>query len=262
MIFEQKALAFEILDVFRVRQRNTRADTPGRPFDALSFRIDADTDIVTDKRHLHLAPNAVCFFPAEVSYTRKTAVDDLIVVHFHAIGYNATEPEHFYPSEPATMAALFEEMLHCWQGKAPGYRHEASALLYRVLAACYRDNEPTLGGDERIEAGVRYIKERCLHADFSLAEAAGRSFMSEAYFRRLFHRQMGESPKQYVTHRRLKHAATLLQTDYYSVAEVAALCGYRDSKHFSVEFKRAMGASPSAYAYQRNITPKTGAKKQ
>ena len=260
MIFEQKALAFEILDVFRVKQKNTRAETPGRHFDALSFRIEADTDITTDKRRFHLSPNAVCFFPAGVGYTRKTAVDHLIVVHFHAIGYNAAEPEHFYPSDPAALAALFEEMLCLWREKAPGYRHEVSALFYRVLAACYRDNEPPLG-DERIEAGVRYIKERCLHTDFSLSEAAGRSFMSEAYFRRLFHRQMGESPKQYVTHRRLKHAATLLQTDYYSVAEVAALCGYRDSKHFAVEFKRAMGASPSTYAYQRSTSAQTGAKK-
>ncbi|MBE6595055.1 MAG: helix-turn-helix transcriptional regulator [Ruminococcaceae bacterium] len=251
MFFEQKTLAIEILDVFEVKQKNLCVKTPGRSFDALSFRRNSNTEIITEKQRLRLGTNAVCFFPAGVGYTRKTATDDLVVVHFHAFNYRGIAPEAFTPPHPDAYATLFEEMLRLWRGKAPGYRYEAAALLYRILAVCYRDNEPPLTVDDRIEAGAKYIREHCLRQDFSIAEAAKRCFMSEAYFRRLFHAQFGESPKRYVISRRLKHAASLLSTGYYSVADTAALCGYRDAKHFSVEFKDAMGISPSNYAYRR-----------
>ena len=36
---------------------------------------------------------------------------------------------------------------------------------------------------------------------------------------------------------------------YYSLTENSELCGYNDYKHFSVEFKKATGLSPSKYKY-------------
>jgi len=88
-----------------------------------------------------------------------------------------------------------------------------------------------------------------LNQDFSLPDAAKKSYISEPYFRKLFKKEFGMSPKQYVIEARIRHAAALILANYYSLQEVADLCGYRDYKHFSVEFKRLMGVSPSAYTY-------------
>ena len=68
--------------------------------------------------------------------------------------------------------------------------------------------------------------------------------------RRLFREKYAVSPKQYILRRRLDRAVSLLETRYYTVAEVAELSGFADPRHFSTVFKKERGCSPSAYKYE------------
>ena len=74
--------------------------------------------------------------------------------------------------------------------------------------------------------------------------------MSEVYFRKLFKSELGISPKKYIIKLRIQKAVSLINTGYYSLKEVAEMCGYTDYKYFSVEFKGAVGCSPSEYEYE------------
>ncbi|MCE7041689.1 AraC family transcriptional regulator, partial [Dyadobacter sp. CY312] len=47
---------------------------------------------------------------------------------------------------------------------------------------------------------------------------------------------------------RFKLAARLLKNDSLSVRQVASMVGYDDRKHFSREFKKQFGKTPSEYA--------------
>ena len=96
------------------------------------------------------------------------------------------------------------------------------------------------------------MEKNCLHNDFSLTIAAGKSFVSEQYFRRLFKKEFNISPKQYVIKRRIEYAKALIITRYFSIQEISNLCGYNDQKHFSAEFKKITGVSPSKYGYNFN----------
>ncbi|MBQ8525694.1 MAG: helix-turn-helix transcriptional regulator [Clostridia bacterium] len=58
------------------------------------------------------------------------------------------------------------------------------------------------------------------------------------------------SPKQYVINHRIKYAASLIITGYYTLQEISELCGYSDYKYFSLEFKKVIGVSPSKYTYK------------
>ena len=49
---------------------------------------------------------------------------------------------------------------------------------------------------------------------------------------------------------RMQKAISLINTGYYSLKEVAAMCGFTDYKYFSVEFKKHTGKSPSEYEYK------------
>ena len=86
-------------------------------------------------------------------------------------------------------------------------------------------------------------------SDLSIKEIADKSFMSEVYFRKLFRLEYGVSPQKYIIRLRIQNAVGLISTGYYSLKEVAYLSGYTDYKYFSVEFKKAMGISPSDYLY-------------
>ena len=84
--------------------------------------------------------------------------------------------------------------------------------------------------------------------ELSISEVAKRSFVSEVYFRRLFKEEYGTSPQKYIAKLRIQNALALISSGYYSLGEVALLSGFGDYKYFSVEFKKAVGVSPSTYA--------------
>ena len=55
------------------------------------------------------------------------------------------------------------------------------------------------------------------------------------------------TPYQYLLRLRLQRAAYLLQTDDWTIKEVAELAGYRNPLHFSSEFHRFHGCSPREF---------------
>ena len=247
MLFDKEVVAFEILDVFRVTNKRFSGHTRNRSFDALSLRFSADTVIRTGQGRHHLGDNAVTFFPAGVDYQRESKGDDLIVVHFNAFHRHGTDIESFVPAAPERYRALFAELLRVWRAKETGYQHRASAVLYEILAACYAECGLQEQEEDRLRAGVGYLDRHYQEHTLSLQMAAARCFMSEVYFRRLFKERYGISPKQYVIEKRMRRAAALIATGYYTVQEAAVACGYGDYKHFSTAFKKQMGVSPSDY---------------
>ena len=249
MIFEQDSVAFKILDVLYIEQKNVKTYNSDRNFDALSFRIEADTVIEYNNNQIELSDNSVGFFPADTNYTRIAKNDKMIVVHFKTFNYHSDEAEFFFPADYEKYDLLFKKILHCWNMKKTSYKHEAASLLNCIFAELYKDNKKEYDAKSKIQASLRYIEENYLKKDFSLQLAAEKSYLSEVYFRKLFKKEFNMSPKQYVINRRIKYAASLIISGYYTLQEISELCGYNDYKHFSVEFKKIIGVSPSKYTY-------------
>lgn len=248
MIFEQEHIAFEFFDALFIEQARTKSYNSERNFDALSFRIEADTLIESNKKKILLSDNSVCYFPANANYRRTSEKDKMIVVHFKAFNYRSDEIEKFVPNDSEKYRRLFEKILECRMKKELAYKNECSSLLYKIFAEFYRD----CAGERKktpISEAVDYINKNYANVDFSLERAAAKAFMSESYFRKLFKKEFGIPPKQYVVKKRIDRAKALILTGYYGIGEVSELCGYNDSKYFSVEFKKYTGITPSRFSY-------------
>ncbi len=248
MFFGQEYIAFEILEVLSLDMSGSKAFNHNRNFDALSFRFEADTVLTVSGKETALTENSLCYVPSNVNYTRDSVKDNLIVVHFKSFNYHSNEIEHFYPGNPEKYRESFRTLLDCWNNRGIGYKNECAAIFSKILADIYRDSKNIIG-DSKIAKSVLYIEQNCLKRDFSLEIAAEKSFMSETYFRKLFKKELGVSPKQYVIEKRMEYAKGLLVAGYFSIREIAFQCGYNDEKHFSSEFKKHTGVSPSAYIY-------------
>ena len=247
MIFEQDSIAFQILDVFYLNQGYTKTFNKNRSFDALSFRFSADTIIESGKKQIHLSDNSICYFPSGIDYKRIANEDNLIVVHFETFNYRSSEPEFFFPEDAQKYSVLFKKLLDCWNKKDTSYKHESSAILNTIFAEFYKDNLPLYNNRSKIYPAIAYINANFAKKDFSLSAAAKKALMSETYFRKLFKEEFNISPKKYVINRRIRYAASLIIAGYFSLQEIADMCGYDDYKHFSVEFKKIIGTSPSKY---------------
>lgn len=87
----------------------------------------------------------------------------------------------------------------------------------------------------------RYAKPLDLDA---LAAEAG---FSRAHFARSFRSAFGETPRGYLTRRRVERAKHLLATANLTVTEICTLVGFASLGSFSSRFRELVGMPPSAY---------------
>jgi AraC-like DNA-binding protein len=80
-----------------------------------------------------------------------------------------------------------------------------------------------------------------------LEAMAGEAGYSRFHFARAFATAYGETPRAYLTRRRIERAKTLLRTANLSVTEICFLVGFSSLGSFSGRFKQLVGRSPSGY---------------
>ena len=71
--------------------------------------------------------------------------------------------------------------------------------------------------------------------------------MGRSSFAARFAEQVGRTPMEVITERRMQYAAQLLQHGELKVTEVSARAGYDSEAAFNKAFKRAHGCAPGAY---------------
>lgn len=249
MFFENEMISFNILDVLQLKQDNVHMYNSGRNFSALSFRLKADTVLISNGKEYEMKDNTIAFVPANLDYERISNADELIVIHFDIANYCEKNIDFFVPENKEKLKELFLNILQCWNKKETGYKFKCSAMLYEILALCYKENYKKENSDSKIRASVDYIKKNFKNTDISIKRIAEKSFISEVYFRKLFKKEYGISPQKYIINLRIQNAVQMISTGYYSLKEVAVLSGYTDYKYFSVEFKKQTGVAPSEYVY-------------
>ena len=96
----------------------------------------------------------------------------------------------------------------------------------------------------RILSAMRFIRER--HADkLNVEQLARHAGMSPSHFAHRFRAVARVSPMRYLREVRLDAARTRLLRNGSRVSEVAVEVGFESPAHFTREFKRRFGVSPS-----------------
>ncbi len=246
MFFENEFAAFEIIDVFKLNQKNIKAITHGRPFNALSFRYNADTHILTKNKDYHLKDNTVVFVPANFEYVRETVIDQLIVVHFKIFNAEFSDFEYFSTPAQNSISSMFSQLFNLWQEKNVDYKYKCSALFCKILAECHVQNFKQPIAPSKIQRSIDYLIKN-YQKNISIKQIAEQSFISEVYFRKLFKKEFKISPQKYINNLKLENAIDLMQTDYYSLKEISSMIGFSDYKYFLIQFKKFTGLSPTEY---------------
>ena len=99
--------------------------------------------------------------------------------------------------------------------------------------------------DTRVKQSIE-IMQSCL-GDVSVSEIARSSGMSARNFNRLFLRETGLTPKDYLIYRRVERAKTLLKETKMTVTDISLEVGYHSLSKFIATFKRFSGSLPSDY---------------
>ncbi len=134
----------------------------------------------------------------------------------------------------------------------PASLSERESVLISMLSGLilrHADNRPTpdnVGPRHRsVRRVIDYI-EMNYAENLSLSQLAGIACLSRFHFQRVFLKNMGVSPNDYLVQLRIKKAREIMESGG-SLADAALETGFSDQGHFTRFFKRVMGVPPGKY---------------
>lgn len=90
--------------------------------------------------------------------------------------------------------------------------------------------------------------------DLRLATMAAELTVSERHLTRLFRRELGSTPGQYVERLRVEAAQALLESGDASIPAVADACGFGSQETMRQAFLRVLGVAPSTYRHRFRLS--------
>lgn len=245
MLFGNEALDGRLMSAIRLTWEQTDLLSGDRPFHALSYRKSGGAKLISDTGTTEAAVGDILLVPAHCPYRLiSSGPEEVYVAHF--VTQKALPPEilKFTPKNPTYYGAKFEDMCNSWSRKQVGFEYESRSIFERILFRIEQEESRLLTGDTLQEI-MEFLGDHFGDRELDLAKLAQKYGMSPAYFRRRFGERYGISPKRYVQSLRLGLARDLLATGYYSVEQVADMCGFANVYYFSNFVKKETGLSPS-----------------
>lgn len=155
----------------------------------------------------------------------------------------------FTPNNPHNIYQSIDSILHFFRKSKPIQESLISTYITNILteflySPVTSDNIST--NTSIIEDSVSYINTH-FSKSLSLTALAENANLSLFYFTRLFTKETGFTPHQYLLATRIQAAKFLLKSSDTSVKEIAFRCGFQSESNFCSTFKKREGFTPSQY---------------
>ncbi len=173
--------------------------------------------------------------------------------HFWWFEFNAYGPADFRLYVPMAILPLPDEpgrfrlISSLLRKHSQSSRRMASALFLQTLyewLAGESGNDATERHFDAIDQVIDLMYSR-FNPPMTIEQMAGMAGLSVRHFRNLFQKATGESPKKYYNQVRLTLGRELLRQRQFTITQIASRLGFSSPYHFSREYKRLFGISPS-----------------
>ncbi|MBB5684953.1 AraC family transcriptional regulator [Sphingobium boeckii] len=123
------------------------------------------------------------------------------------------------------------------------------SILSRLLqrAGTFNQNVRSIAlHPSKLKRVLSYIESH-LTSSIEIVTLANIAGISPRHFGRVFWRETGETPHNYVMMRRVERAKSLIVSQQGSLEEIAKTCGFADQSHFTRSMKKAMNITPDRW---------------
>lgn len=198
---------------------------------------------------LHTEGNSLFYLPRGSSYHVETLQEG----GCYAINFDADISDVPFCVSPRNVQSLlhhFKTACEAWARKDEAWRVLGMRAVYDAIYRARREYERQyVSGEQRslLAPALEALDRRFAENELTVSYLASLCGISEVYLRKLFLNSFGVSPKEYMIQKRIEYAKSLLLSRNFSVGEVAQMCGYAEPCHFSREFSKRTGMSPSQY---------------
>ncbi|QBK32011.1 AraC family transcriptional regulator [Roseitalea porphyridii] len=149
-------------------------------------------------------------------------------------------------SEGSELIGWFQSLFQILETQRVDTDLRLNAAVAAFLQILGRQREPRAHAGvpaplERLRHMIAANPERAWLAD-DMADVAG---VSPSQLRRLFRQYLNTTPRAHLRHQRLAMAQRMMLESSLSLQEIAIACGFCDGYHFSRDFRRVVGRSPT-----------------
>lgn len=164
-------------------------------------------------------------------------------------------------ASPAKTAEKNASIRDCLLSLNDAFYHDAGntylhlSLLYRFFSLL-SPQAGTARSDASgyIKQAVEYIQHNYAY-DIKILDVARYLGIDRTYMYKLFTRELGLSPQQYLLNYRLTMAKQLLSSTSLRISEVANSCGFADSASFCHHFRAQFAITPTQFRKERGDYP-------
>lgn len=126
-------------------------------------------------------------------------------------------------------------------------RVESRGILYQLIARFLKDAQlKSETADDRIQKCLNYIRKN-INQNIKIDMLAEIVCLSRDHLIRLFKKETGLTPIQYISIKKMEKAQLLLVSGNMSIKEIAFMLSYEDHSYFNRLFKKITGGSPQEY---------------
>lgn len=181
-------------------------------------------------------------FPVEIE---ATELDKLLFKRLCEINPHMTLQKSdptTYDNNPTLMQNLIKNRQRAFCDKV-----ESRGIVFQLLSHFFKQGQPKIETeDNRIAKTVLYIRKH-LNEPIELEKLAEISCLSKDHFIRLFKKELGNTPLQYINQKKIEKAQLLLITEDLAVKEIAFQLAFEDYSYFNRLFKKTTGVTPQEY---------------
>lgn len=168
----------------------------------------------------------------------------------------------------ATLVDLFEQALFYSERQCSQTMSILQAVVIHMLALVNYNLTTRDKTDDKLDAAINYVKKYMadhLSEPIDVPALAAERGMSYTWLRRMFRKNTGMAPAQYLQQLRIHMSMYLLRNTSSPIKNVAVDSGFKTSEYFCSVFQETVGMTPRAYRAANNDgakQPETGATKR
>ena len=216
----------------------------------LIFCTSGCGEMIFDDRTLRYSANDIAVIPPCLPHSNISAMGFTnIHIYLEDAAINQTEPVLVHADPNGFLLNAFAAAFYYYSGNSED-RSLLLPLYGQLIAASLTTRIQKPSHSEIVQQLENDILENYPDCCYDLNVFLSALPFSAGYVKKVFKKETGMTPLQYLTEKRLENAASNLAMSggKGNISETAYQCGFSEPLYFSRLFKRKYGMSPRSYA--------------
>ncbi len=216
------------------------------------FKISGESSYYFENEEIIHKTGEILYIPKGANYRLKcnSEKSEYLLINFNA-DIKKTDAKIFSVQHYAELEYIYENLERLWLfGGTSGY-YKCLSIFFDIIS--FISHQKSIGYSAKqsylkIANGIEYLENNIFSPSLKVETLSSICNMSGTRFREIFKDNFGMTPSEYIKHKRLSRAHSIIENgEYEKIADVAYLSGYDDALYFSKLFKAKYKVSPSKY---------------